>query len=445
MEHINTFSRLENLRDSDTKLSLVSLTELSLEPNDRQNTDGLLSNRQKHTETLKLPELLIESFSPAFNPHRNPFENVKSITVNGNEGRQAVVLGLEAGANQSVLTMLATLHPELSKTDLDRALRQTLKYNKEFGNDLGDGALRPKDKVYLTSVKTFAQDGKVTSIRRPDGTFTKLNYDKEGQLSKFTTSSHSGILLESGSQPKQGKWTVEINGERKTPDNVSIDQDGNLTIQLSENETIKQLSNGTRIAVRLNDGKPKGIDGVLNDKKVFNITYHQEGNFVNEKTTYFSDSQAPIVQVKRLTLEDFSSYDPMAKDEQNEDARNLAKIAIRQAYNMNPTRITNSRGRCAEGVQIALAEAGMPQFLGCGHAWDMIEPLEKSEIFKRVSKNEVKEGDIMLRQSSSGYYGHIAIITGRNTNGQLEEASDHISTVDMQNPRYSQTVFLSMK
>jgi len=104
----------------------------------------------------------------------------------------------------------------------------------------------------------------------------------------------------------------------------------------------------------------------------------------------------------------------------------------------------NRTGRCAEGVQRALQAIGMPEFRGSGHAWSMLGPLLKSGRFEMIPASQVTAGDIMLRRRP-GDYGHIAVITRRDSRGNLIEASDHFASVRLDNPRYDRTVFLRLK
>jgi len=116
----------------------------------------------------------------------------------------------------------------------------------------------------------------------------------------------------------------------------------------------------------------------------------------------------------------------------------LVQAADHVARRMNRT------GRCAEGVQRALQAIGMPEFRGSGHAWSMLGPLLKSGRFEMIPASQVTAGDIMLRRRP-GDYGHIAVITRRDSRGNLIEASDHFASVRLDNPRYDRTVFLRLK
>ncbi len=119
----------------------------------------------------------------------------------------------------------------------------------------------------------------------------------------------------------------------------------------------------------------------------------------------------------------------------SERSEMIARAARRVASEMG------SVGWCARGVQRALARAGLPEFVGSGNAWSMLNPMRRSGKFEVVHPSQVREGDIALRQRP-GDYGHIAVMLGKDRQGRQLEASDHITVHRPNNPRYSRTVYL---
>lgn len=109
----------------------------------------------------------------------------------------------------------------------------------------------------------------------------------------------------------------------------------------------------------------------------------------------------------------------------------------------------NTVGKCATGVQNALAKAGMPEFKGKFHGWQAREVLLRSGKFEEVPLSQVREGDVVCRKTNSNLrdanakYGHVAIIGKQN--GKLMEYSDHARAFDPNHPRYSHTVVLRFK
>lgn len=423
-----------------------SILELSIAESTIENAEASFSGQ--NTEESMLPDLVIEIEKSDNEIEKDPFENVESFTITGKEGRQARVLGLEAGENKTLRSLLKTLHPDLSRDELEKVHRQTLKYNKEFGNDLEGGRLERSDKVYLTSVRQLDEQGNISSIRRPDGSLTEFDYNNQGKLVAFKTLSHSGTLLESARQLDNGSWSSYPQELEKAPSNITVDKHGNLRIENKDGTSIEKLSNGTELKIKSGDNNTKEVKARHLNQEIFQVTYKEVGNAIEEKVTYFSDSHAPVVKIKLLDIEEIQELKEKFNPEQSiynendlptREALKLAHQARDIASKMNTT------GRCAEGVQLSLARAGYSQFLGCGHAWQMLEPLNQSHLFQPVDASLARPGDLMLRKSATGSYGHIAIITQRKQNGQLIEASDHESQVNMENPRYSKTVFLRLK
>jgi hypothetical protein len=104
-------------------------------------------------------------------------------------------------------------------------------------------------------------------------------------------------------------------------------------------------------------------------------------------------------------------------------------------------------GRCAYAVQRALEDVGLPHFLGCGNGWEMLGPLERSEIFVRVSEAQAAVGDLILRPPSAdpnddSIYGDISVITARKGN-KIIQTNDATYEFVRDNPRYDgKAVFL---
>lgn len=98
-------------------------------------------------------------------------------------------------------------------------------------------------------------------------------------------------------------------------------------------------------------------------------------------------------------------------------------------------------GYCARAVQRALADAGLPQFVGSGHAWNMLGPLKNSGLFVEIPREQAQRGDIIVRQSSTGYYGDISVVTARNGN-RIQQTNDATYEYRPENPRYQRDVFL---
>jgi hypothetical protein len=104
----------------------------------------------------------------------------------------------------------------------------------------------------------------------------------------------------------------------------------------------------------------------------------------------------------------------------------LADAAIRAAQSLG------SVGYCARGVMHALRRMGMdfhaPNAVALGHK------LQDSGHFQKLDVGQAREGDIIVRnwnpqvqrQHGGANWGDVVVVTGRNRNGSLSGANDHI-------------------
>jgi hypothetical protein len=104
-------------------------------------------------------------------------------------------------------------------------------------------------------------------------------------------------------------------------------------------------------------------------------------------------------------------------------------------------------GRCALAVQWALSGAGLSQFMGSGHGWGMLRPLEQSGLFRRVPEDVATVGDIIVRPPSANpyddsVYGDISVVTSRRGD-TIMQTNDATYEYRRYNPRYDgRAVFL---
>ncbi|MGH9547980.1 MAG: hypothetical protein ACRD3W_01345, partial [Terriglobales bacterium] len=105
-------------------------------------------------------------------------------------------------------------------------------------------------------------------------------------------------------------------------------------------------------------------------------------------------------------------------------------------------------GYCATAVQKALSDAGKPELVGSGNAWDMLGPLEKDG-FKPISQQDAKPGDIIVRSWSpeniaahgGNNWGDISVVVS-NQGGTIIQGNDAHYQFEANNSHYGQTVFL---
>lgn len=101
-------------------------------------------------------------------------------------------------------------------------------------------------------------------------------------------------------------------------------------------------------------------------------------------------------------------------------------------------------GYCARAVQRALSDAGLPQFVGSGHAWNMLGPLKNSGLFVEIPMSEATRGDIIVRPGhpNGTPYGDISVVTARQGN-RIQQTNDATYEFRPDNPRYGgQATFL---
>jgi len=110
----------------------------------------------------------------------------------------------------------------------------------------------------------------------------------------------------------------------------------------------------------------------------------------------------------------------------------------------------SSHGKCAEGVQFALSEAGV-NVMGSGNGWEMQKPLiDKGWVPIDPTREPIRPGYIVcqkwapdvVKQNNNQQYGDIFIVTGVDSDGRIHQANDHTQTFDPHYARYSERVYL---
>lgn len=382
-----------------------------------------------------LPEVRFEG-SPSYQNYQ--FSQVQEVRILGVKGRQAVVHAIKTAAGDTVYDIVKGLHPGLNRTQIEHEVNQIQKYNRDFGNKIPRGGSFCRDQlVYLTSMKDHDSLGRIKKVVRPDGTLVEVKYGKTGILSSYRITDQKGLILESARSDPKGSWIQNKSGFLQVFDQARVDDNGNIIVEELSGNLVVHLTNGVTLLVEQENNQPRKIDGYLNGARIQLIEYQSVSTGIKIETTYFDMNGFSRV-VNRFVPRHKSP--PESFDYDSSQGKRAIVLAGKEiASSMRTT------GRCAEGVQLALARAGYSQFVGSGHAWEMLTVLSGSGLFESVNFQNVEPGDIMVRKSATGYYGHIAIIVDRNNSGVLKEASDHLSVVDMHNNRYSETVFLRLK
>jgi hypothetical protein len=107
-------------------------------------------------------------------------------------------------------------------------------------------------------------------------------------------------------------------------------------------------------------------------------------------------------------------------------------------------------GRCAAGVQVALAKIGQSQFMGSGNAWDMGSKMARSGKFDVLPLSAAREGDVIVRswnrnviaQHGGKNWGDIVVVTSRDSRGNLMGANDHHGRIPPDGGRYCNSYVL---
>lgn len=139
--------------------------------------------------------------------------------------------------------------------------------------------------------------------------------------------------------------------------------------------------------------------------------------------------------------ENFTDKDALLQPAKPEISQFNEKLA--RAVEVWDSRMSGT-GYCARAVQRAMADAGLPQFVGSGNAWDMMGPLKRSGLFVQITQAEAQRGDIIVRPPHPGgsQYGDISVVTARSGN-RIQQTNDATYEFRAENPRYGgQAVFL---
>ncbi|HEY9684363.1 MAG TPA: LysM domain-containing protein [Drouetiella sp.] len=128
-------------------------------------------------------------------------------------------------------------------------------------------------------------------------------------------------------------------------------------------------------------------------------------------------------------------------------ATSLRDAAMRTASGMG------GQGRCAAGVQVALARMGQGQWMGSGNAWDMGAKMARSGNFDMLPLSHAREGDIVVRswnrnviaQHGGRNHGDIVVVTGADRRGNLMGANDHHGRIAPDGGRYQNSYVLRFR
>jgi hypothetical protein len=186
------------------------------------------------------------------NSKRKPGERYDVTISNG--GRRDVVTAVMPAPNDTLATMLQKMHtnPSLSERQLKDEVQALLKYNKAYGNDLGDGTKLGDKPVYLTSVKFRDAQGHITKIAGPTGRVTEFEY-QDNNVVGVKIADPNGQLVEDLKKDATG-WK-SADGSRSVK-NVAVDGNGNVTVEQNNGDKIARLTRGDDVLTKHIDGRP---------------------------------------------------------------------------------------------------------------------------------------------------------------------------------------------
>lgn len=392
---------------------------------------------QHHTDKTRHPTDNASRHIPAMELTGNS-EHVCDVVVhNVNHSRSDTVAAINPRPGESLAQLFQRLHPDLSDKQLASELQKVLKYNRDYGNDLGDGkSLNPDKAVFLTSVKYLDDQGRITRIEGPTGRVTQVSYDANG-ISGYAITGPDGRVVEQARKDAGGKWEGTKDGQPIDVADAEIDIYGDITVADSAGNRVGHLTRGDDVLTRFAGGKPVESETWRDGKPLTVFEYEETNNGYKVYARYPGDPQRRVLispdsdeeSIKRVTLalgDGPKAYAQLAQSEGPECgdvtpdqymARNIVSAAKESA------REHNSVGWCYAGVAEALDHVGV--HLHGRHAYMAKEQLLQDKRFQVVSINDLRPGDVLVHGRTGDHVsGHIAVYLG---DGQ--EASDHIQHV----------------
>ncbi len=371
--------------------------------------------------------------------------NLPSFNVvkrNPKTGHETIVSGVKPQAGESIPHLIERLYPNLSKDQVAYETRQALKYNRENGNDLGDGSrLKQNQTVYLTSVEYKDENGKVAKIVSPTGRITEIAYDNTGVAAYRIHKSDDpdGKYVQTVIKGSDGKWVEQkADGSGKTFTNVVLDDSGDL-ITTDSGEQVAHLSCGDDMYTEYSkDGKPVSGYAERDGGKISIYAYDYDHNkatvtYADTNTTVALDLPTPDTSNGDATSDDASAGDRMPVDISPDSyAGNVISAARSLLGHSGPEFGVDGSVACVKFVTLCLTRAGIP-FPKDDQSTDRWLPsltaYLPSQGFKNhpFSETQPQPGDLIASD------GHIVIYEG---NGKILANSSHDQKFEEQDLSY---------
>ncbi|GEM_PF-2577227 len=366
---------------------------------------------------------------------------IHDVVFHSSGGNVDRVAGIRPRGGETLAQLIKRLHPGLSGEQLAHEVKQVLKYNHDYGNDLGDGShLDPGKDVFLTSVKYRDAQGKITRIEGPTGRLTELTYGADGHLEGYRITAADGTIIEQCGQDGSGRYLVWKNGQTGQVGNVVVDAAGNVIVTDAAGNRVAHLTGGTDISTSYWNQLPVRSLAARGGSPVAVYEYSYEGETVSI-FAQFADEPGKRVLLSQKTAPDALARLAEAQGrfvQQEQTAASYERISMQAAPGSSFSELASELGDriaayarylaerinthhyCLSGVAQILDRFGV--HLHGDAAWEARAQLAADPRFRQVSMSSLRPGDIIVSGRNSAHpWGHIRVYLG----GGLE-ASDHV-------------------
>lgn len=367
-------------------------------------------------------------------PAAQPSRAVHDVTIRGKNGNTDTISGTCPEPGESLPQLIKRLHPNLTGDQLAHQVRQMLKYNRDYGNDLGDGTkLDPSKEVYLCSVKYLDASGRVSRIEGPTGRITELAYRNDGQLAGYKISSGDGSTEEG--RWLNGKWIVSKGGQASEEQSVDVDPWGDIIVTDKQGSQFAHLTSGTDIRTTYKDGKPIESDSSRNGQPLDRYDYEYEGSNVKIFRTSGGESGQKVLLTEQLCPEALARL-AAARGQIGRPAIGqthadyeidlpadgfVAQNIVRAAEGLCGHAVTEldrsipANVGCARTASEALARAGFGQSIITANVEVLESKLRhwnRGGHFVQVSESQLQPADVIICLGPGPSAGHTAIYAG---------------------------------
>jgi len=210
----------------------------------------------------------------------HPFNHL----FHGKNGRSDTVSAIKALAGETISDLIKRLHPQLPAERLASEVKHLLQYNKDYGNNLGDGSHLEGKNIYLNSVKLYDAQGRVTRIEGPTGRDTDITYDGNS-VSGYRITNANGSLLEEAHKLPSG-WQLTRGNETQTLRQVDVDHWGDITVTDDNGNQVGHLTRGDDVLTKYNGDTPIESETLLDGQVTTKYEYQMDHGLLRVYATY---------------------------------------------------------------------------------------------------------------------------------------------------------------